>query len=60
MPWGERFSGIRFDERLLVGDELIQYIIGDLGFCRLYAVAHPRGRCDTHDGRLMLRPFKHG
>ena len=37
----ECFPGIRFDEGLLVGDELVQDVIGDLGLSCLNAIAHP-------------------
>ena len=44
--FGERFTGVRFDEGLLVGDELVQDSIGDLGLGCLDAIAYPRGRGD--------------
>jgi hypothetical protein len=43
----ERFPGIRFNERLLVGDELVHYLIGDIGLSCLNAIAYARGRRDT-------------
>jgi hypothetical protein len=41
LGFSERFPGIRFDERLLVGDELVQYIIRDIGLRCLNAIAYP-------------------
>jgi hypothetical protein len=37
-----------------LGDELVQYSIGDVGLGRLDAVAHPRGRRDTFFRRKNL------
>jgi len=56
----ECFSGVRFDEGLLVGDELVEHIIGDLGLGCLDAIAHPRGRGDCHSGRFALSALKMG
>jgi hypothetical protein len=39
--FGERFPGIRLDKRLIVGDELVQYIIRDIGLRCLNAIAYP-------------------
>jgi len=56
----ECFSGVRFDERLLVGDELVQDVIGDLGLGCLDAIAHPCGCGDCHNGKFALKPLKMG
>ena len=37
----KRFLSVSLDERLLVGNELVHYIIGDIGLRRLNAIAHP-------------------
>jgi hypothetical protein len=42
----------------LLGDELIHYVIGDVGFCRLNAIAYPRGCCDRHDKKFAMRSLK--
>jgi hypothetical protein len=38
---GERFPGIRFNERLLVDDELVQDLVGNFTCSCLNAIAYP-------------------
>jgi hypothetical protein len=52
------FWAYAFDERLLVGNGLVHYIIGDDGFSCVHAIAHPRGRRDRDSGRYVVRSFK--
>ena len=56
--FSECFLSVSLDERLLVGDELVEHGIGDFSLGCVNAIVHPRGRRDCYDKKYEMRSFK--